>query len=78
MVTIKATSCQQFPNERFQKLPKVAKISQKLPPKVGVGGSSFFLLNEYFYELNPRKNPVLNIVFELNPRKKTVLNIFLH
>ena len=45
---------------------------------LGVGGSSFFLLNEYFYELNPRKNPVLNIVFELNPRKKTVLNIFLN
>ena len=46
------------------------------PWELGVGGSSFFLLNEYFYELNPRKNPVLNIVFELNPRKKTVLNIF--
>ena len=43
---------------------------------VGVGGTTFLLLNEYFYELNPRKNPVLNIVFELNPRKKTVLNIF--
>jgi len=54
-------------------------ISQ-CPPlsAIGVGGSSFFLLNEYFYELNPRKNPVLNIVFELNPRKKTVLNIFLN
>ena len=33
MVTIKATSCQQFPNESFQKLQKVAKIGQKLPPK---------------------------------------------
>ena len=41
-----------------------------------MGGTPFLVLNEYFYELNPRKNPVLNIVFELNPRKKTVLNIF--
>ena len=34
MVTIKATSCQQFPNERYQKLPKSTKIGQlrsKLP-----------------------------------------------
>ena len=43
---------------------------------LGVGGSSFFLLNEYFYELNPRKNPVLNIVFELNPRKKNSFEYF--
>ena len=35
-----------------------------------------FLLNEYFYELNPRKNPVLNIVFELNPRKKNSFEYF--
>ena len=53
-----------------------AKSGRECPFQLGVGGSSFFLLNEYFYELNPRKNPVLNIVFELNPRKKTVLNIF--
>ena len=33
MVTIKATSCQQFSNERYRKLPKVAKISQKWPPE---------------------------------------------
>ena len=38
------------------------------------GRYSFFGLNEYFFELNPRKNPVLNIFFELNPRKKSVLN----
>ena len=38
---------------------------------VGVGGTPFLVLNEYFFELNPRKNPVLNNFFELNPRSQT-------
>ena len=39
---------------------------------VGVGGTPFLVLNEYFFELNPRKNLVLNNFFELNPRKNSV------
>ena len=57
---------------------KFGKSCQRVKETLLHRGGRFllFLLNEYFYELNPRKNPVLNIVFELNPRKKTVLNIF--
>ena len=44
------------------------------PQWVGVGGTPFLVLNEYFFELNPRKNPVLNNFFELNRRKNPVLN----
>ena len=42
--------------------------------EVAMGGTPFLVLNEYFFELNPRKNLVLNIFFELNPRKNPVLN----
>ena len=42
--------------------------------QVAMGGTPFLVLNEYFFELNPRKNPVLNNFFELNPRKNPVLN----
>ena len=41
---------------------------------LGMGGTPFLVLNEYFFELNPRKNPVLNNLFELNPEKNPVLN----
>jgi len=41
---------------------------------LAMGSTPFLVLNEYFFELNPRKNPVLNIFFELNPRKNPVLN----
>ena len=43
-------------------------------PSIALGGTPFLVLNEYFFELNPRKNPVLNNFFELNPRKNPVLN----
>ena len=43
-------------------------------PLLAMGGTPFLVLNEYFFELNPRKNPVLNNFFELNPRKNPVLN----
>ena len=36
---------------------------------IAMGGTPYLVLNEYFFELNPRKNPVLNNFFELNPRK---------
>ena len=41
---------------------------------IGMGGTPFLVLNEYFFELNPSKNPVLNNFFELNPRKNPILN----
>ena len=48
--------------------------SVRLYALLGVGGTPFLVLNEYFFELNPRKNPVLNNFFELNQRKSPVLN----
>ena len=44
--------------------------------QLAMGGTPFLVLNEYFFELNPRKNPVLNNFFELNSRKNPVLNNF--
>ena len=61
---------------RLEVFRKFIEFGTDSLPLLGVGGSSFFLLNEYFYELNPRKNPVLNIVFELNPRKKNSFEYF--
>ena len=56
-------------------------VPMEIPAKVmstvfdiAMGGTPFLVLNEYFFELNPRKNPGLNNFFELNPRKNPVLN----
>ena len=51
-------------------------MSKKCPfeATIAMGGTPFLVLNEYFFELNPRENLVLNIFFELNPRKNPVLN----
>ena len=40
------------------------------------GRYSFFVLNEYFFELNTGKNPVLNNIFELNFFGNSKMNIF--
>ena len=60
-----------------EKLSYKRGVGQKMTKAdegVGVGGTPFLVLNEYFFELNPRKNPVLNNFFELNQRKNPVLN----
>ena len=55
---------------------EATEIVESFFPRLGLamGGTPFLVLNEYFFELNPRKNPVLNNFFELNPRKNPVLN----
>ena len=47
-------------------------------PGLGVGGTPFLVLNEYFFELNPRKNPLLNNIFELNIFRNPKMNKFLN
>ena len=37
---------------------------------------SFFVLNEYFFELNTGKNQVLNSIFELNFFGNSKMNFF--
>ena len=63
---------------KTQRRPRRALSSMvllnQILPRVGVGGTPFLVLNEYFFELNPRKNTVLNNFFELNRRKNPVLN----
>ena len=45
---------------------------------ISPGRYSFFVLNEYFFELNTGKNPVLNNIFELNFFGNSKMNIFLN
>ena len=48
------------------------------PSPASPGRYSFFVLNEYFFELNTGKNPVLNNIFELNFFGNSKMNIFLN
>ena len=59
---------------QLHRLPSAAAAAAQIQTALGVGGTPFLVLNEYFFELNPRKNPVLNNFFELNRRKNPVLN----
>ena len=48
------------------------------PPLGSHGRYSFFVLNEYFFELNPRKNPVWNIFLNWIQEKNQFWIIFLN
>ena len=55
-------------------LENVAIIVNAVPSSPG--RYTFFVLNEYFFELNTGKNPVLNNIFELNFFGNSKMNIF--